>query len=201
MVTSIMTISTATMEALLTHPNSTFTVVEIHKQVCDLLGRPVAKGSVGNYITYQFFKRGITKPDSVIGSHSFTEKGQELLRELQKSAKSRFYKTAPRGRPSSHPTPDPAPDPAPDPELSSLEIGEAIIDNIEALRSEVRSLQANIIDAKLLHQKDIEAFKQVIKGRESSIRELKLDIERLQKVNLVKSRTVKLSDVARIKRP
>jgi len=198
------TISQATMEEILTSPDPHFTVDEVWQRVQDSLGCPINKGAVGNYITYVWQKKGITKRISDKNAepkvYIVPSDKTKILEKMLEASKKKTWKAPPTGGIKHKLTSKPVRLEARLPDtIDSLQIGNAIIDKINALQQEIVDLKHKLIDAKVLHDADIKAYSQQLKGKDMTISELKRDIERLKKANEVKRRTVPLSEIAVIK--
>jgi len=83
-------------------------------------------------------------------------------------------------------------------EINSLEVGEAIITKILYMKEEIVDLQHKVTDGIVRHDADIKAFKEKIRGKDCTIRELQADIERLKNAAHRKGRTMPLSELATI---
>lgn len=196
-------ISYVVMEALLTHPEENFIVSDIHAEVERVLDRKIAKSTIGNYVTYQFVKSGIIKRISDKGKigkesvWSFTDDGRKLLEDRKNKVKRINYRRAPAGRPRSSGERTEASGTNASEDIDALAIGEAIIENIFAMRKELNDLKNRLADSALRHNEDVKAFKQTIREKDNTIREANFEIQRLKKAQQVRGRTMKLEDVAK----
>ena len=189
-------ISVCTMDAILTHPPEIFTVAEIHKQVESVMEKTINKAVISNYMTTVFKKEDILVNVSRKRpcTYKLTEFGIEKLAKRKEAALHRNQrKTVPFTDQTIKNTYTPPSQPD---EVDILTIGKAIVETITDLKQENQKLKDRIVDAATLHHADVKAFKQVIKEKESTIRELQADVERLNKANTIKNRTMKLSEIA-----
>ena len=207
------TISQATMEVVLTHPHSGFTVNDIFKQVQEILPQPVKRDVINNYITYVWLKKKIINKTSRPGIYCLSYEGRPTLEKMLEKAAKKSWKAPPTGRPrrksretrpatttGTNPTILTVPRTSPPETIDTVMIGEAIIAKINDYQRQIKKLQAGIVDASVVHKADVDAYKQIVKGKDSTIAELKRDIENLKRSASIKRRTMPLSEIAIFKR-
>lgn len=197
----IKSISMATIEALLTHPENTFTGDDIYNQVKEVLGRDVSKRSVLNYAVCKFVKEGIVEPGPGYQKYKksiwkLTMKGPELLMAKKASAGNRTWEKPPAGQVKNKKAAKKNEAPAGSGQIDTLELGNAIVAKICDYQQTIKDMQAKLVDAGVVHKSDVQAYKQIIAEKDNTIRELKRDVERYKTANNVKRRTVPLSEVA-----
>ena len=195
------TISLAVIDALLTHPAKTFTATEIYKQVQSIMETEVNIGAIYHYVTWEWVKKGAIERITPKGQrknaqYRLTDKGPELLQDRKVSAEKRKYKVPPAGGAGRGAKKDPAASPTLPAELTSAQIGDAVIGKILSMKKEILEIKRKAADTVLRYDADVKAFKEQLRGKDCTIRELQADIERLKKVSNIRGRTMPFSELA-----
>ena len=211
------------MEVVLTHPAPQFTVNDIWQQVQEILPQPVRIDVINNYITYVWLKKGIIRKANKEGLYNLTYEGRPNLEKMLEKANKKSWKAPPTGRPRPKPLARPKlitpseiqlsaqPPSSQDETIDTVMIGEAIIAKINDYQDKIKALQdtinklvvgykSKITDMGVTHKADVDAYKQIIRGKDSTITEFKRDIEALKKSNTIKRRTMPLSEIAIFKK-
>jgi hypothetical protein len=188
------TITQAVLEAVLTEPAGRIVTSEIRKQVEAILGIESKTSAIPNCLS-KWMRAGILKRVDY-GQYEFEPGGQEKMEKLKATADKRKYKKRPRGR---APAKKARAQPGPPAEVDSLMIGNAIIAKFDSLRDEIRQLKNRLTDAAVRHDADLKAWRQKLKAKDNTIRELQGDLERYKKANEVKKRTVPFNEIAVIR--
>ena len=194
------TIAVTTMEAILTHPAKTFTVVEIYNQVQGLLERDINKNTISAFISGDLLKKKaierVSPPTQAKNvEYRLSDIGPAIFEARIANSGKRTFKVRQGGWSKRKKTPAPLSDELPD-EINSLQVGEAIITKILYMKEEIVDLQHKITDGIVRHDADVKAFKEQIRGKDCYIRELKADIDRLKEAAQHKGRTMPFSELA-----
>jgi len=196
------TVALTAMEAMLTHPNPTFKVNDIFKQVRGLMDQEVKKNTISAFVSGDLLRKGAIERVSPAGQsrnvdYRLTDAAAAIFEARMKNSKKRVFTkkqggwTKKKVKAKSAPAPDKL-----SAEVDSLQIGEAIITKILCMKKEILDLKHKVTDAVVRHDADIKAYKEQIRTKDCTIRELQADIERLKKAAQRRGRTMPLSELA-----
>jgi len=194
------TVALTAMEAMLTHPNPTFRVNDIVKQVQGLMGKEINKNTVSAFVSGDLLRKGAIERVSPSGQsknvdYRLTDIAPAIFEARKINSEKRVYKKKQGGwaKRTAKVSPSPTELPA---EVDSLQLGEAVITKILHMKKEIVDLKHKVTDGIVRHDADIKAFKEQLRGKDCTIRELQADIERLKNAAQRKGRTMPLSELA-----
>jgi len=194
------TVALTAMEAMLTHPNPTFKVVDIFLQVQELMGQEINKNTISALVSGDLLKKGAIERASSPEQkrdvdYRLTDAAAAIFEARKINSEKRVYKKKQGGwsKKTAKASPSPTDLPA---EVDSLQLGEAIIVKILHMKKEIIELKHKVTDGIVRHDADIKAFKEQIRGKDCYIRELKADIDRLKEAAQHKGRTMPFSELA-----
>ena len=194
------TVALTAMEAMLTHPNPTFKVVDIFLQVQELMGQEINKNTISALVSGDLLKKGAIERASSPEQkrdvdYRLTDAAAAIFEARKINSEKRVYKKKQGGwsKKTAKASPSPTDLPA---EVDSLQLGEAIIVKILHMKKEIIELKHKVTDGIVRHDADIKAFKEQIRGKDCYIRELKADIDRLKEAAQHKGRTIPFSELA-----
>lgn len=198
------TISLAVIDALLTHPAKTFTANEIYKQVQSIMETEVKIGAIYHYVTWEWVKKGAIKRISPKSQrknaqYQLTDKGPGILQVRRASAEKRKYKVPPAGGAGRGAKKDTVPSPTLPNELTSAQIGDAVITKILSMKKDILDIKRKAADTVVRYDADVKAYKEQLRVKNCTIRELQAEIERLKKAAQHRGRTMSFAELAVIK--